>query len=147
MPSSAGNKGSRPILSLHIRHPNQDLSAISRAIGLKLIRIWKAGDRRATPKGTKLDGVHEYSYCALRFDDPDESALSARVQLALTQCKPHVASIETLISSGGSVSLAVGWFMSGSDGETFDWKLLNDLVGMKLSLEMYIYDGAPNKSD
>ena len=43
-------------ISLRLRHPSADPADFTAALGLSPFRCWRAGEARATPKGTPLDG-------------------------------------------------------------------------------------------
>ena len=143
---AAGSKGwriqvgpQRTALSLRIGHPMRDLSSLCAALGLVPTHIWKKGDERKTPRGRKLGGTRDSSYCTIRFGETSRQRLPEKIQAALSLLKPHRELLRELSSTGGEVSFFVGWFLEDNTGSYFDWKILDELVDLRIGLELDIY--------
>jgi hypothetical protein len=94
-----------------------------------------------TPKGTVLPGIRESSYCSVRFDDDEEGSLRVRISSALAVLAQYHTILEQLRSSGGRISLFIGWFCSGQSGESLDHALLGTMARLGISMDLNIYCG------
>jgi hypothetical protein len=128
-------------LSFQMRHPDLDLEEVCKRLGLTPQHIWKAGDRRRTPKGTVLDGYRDASYCSIRFDDDTEGSLPDKINSAIARLNRRRSVLEEVSSSGGRLSFFIGWFSTGDSGDTIDWKSLESLAELKINLELNVYCG------
>lgn len=128
----------RTRLSLQIRHPSRDLSGICRTLGVVPKIIWRKGDEAMTPKGNRLGRLRDNSYCTIDLGSSREP-LPVRIKDALELLKPYRAMLRRLSSSGGRVSLYFGWFCEGDTGEVFDWKILDAMAELRVSLDLSIY--------
>jgi len=129
----------RANLSLHIRHPTRDLSVVCRALGLQLKHMWKRGDERRTPKGSKIGGLRETSYCSIGFGAPSRKPLAKQIEAVLMLLKPHRAMLRRLSSTGGRISFFIGWFCDENTGETFGRQLLDAMADLRIVLDLNIY--------
>lgn len=132
-------KDQRTKLSLHITHPTRDLSAVCDAFGRRPIRLWKAGDERRTPKGTKIGGIRSESACAFDFGPATRRPLAKQIEAALLLLKPHRRMLRSLSSTGGRISLFVGWFCDEYTGESFSHNVLEKMADLRISLDLNIY--------
>jgi len=126
-------------LSLHIEHPNRDLSGICAVLGLKPTHIWKKGDERKTPKGTKIGGTRTNSYCSIELGRLSRNPLPKQIEAILASLKPHRAILRKLSSTGGLVSFYVGWFCDENTGERFGWQILDAMTDLRIALDLNIY--------
>jgi hypothetical protein len=126
-------------LSLHIKHPTRDLSRVCAVLELEPTRIWKKGDERQTPKGTKIGGTRADSYCSIAFGAMSRKPLPKQIEAALSLLKPHREILRKLSSTGGLVSFYVGWFCDEHTGEHFDWQILDTMADLRIALDLNIY--------
>lgn len=126
-------------LSLHIKHPTRDLSAVCIALDLKPTHIWKKGDERQTPRGAKIGGTRTNSYCSIEFGASSRRPLPKQIEAALAVLKPHRAILRRLSSTGGRLSFYVGWFCAGDTGERLDWQLLEAMTDLRIALDLNVY--------
>lgn len=130
----------RTQLSVRLQHPTRDLSRVCDVLGLKPKRIWKKGDERTTPKGTKLGGVYESSFCYFDVGRVSREPLPKQIDTALKLLEPHRSTLRRLNSSGGKISFFVGWFLDDSImGEEFDARLLERMARLRIALDLSIY--------
>jgi hypothetical protein len=102
-------------------------------------RIWKKGDERETPKGTKTGGTRTDSYCSIAFGEVSRKPLPEQIEAALSLLKQHRELLLELSSTGGVLSFFVGWFCDEDTGASFDWKILDEMANLHSSLELNIY--------
>jgi hypothetical protein len=126
-------------LSLHLHHPTRDLAVVCAALGLAPRRIWKAGDERKTPTGTKIGGLRDSSSCSIELGVRSREPLSERFDAALVLLRPHRAMLRELSSEGVRVTFYIGWFCDEHTGDTFPWKLLEEMSDLRIDLELNIY--------
>ena len=134
-------------LSLRIRHPQLDLSIVCGKLGLTPTHIWKAGDKRRTPKGTPLPGDHDLSYCLVILDDDLGKSLAHKIASAIATLQPHSQILDEVTSSGGRVSLFIGWFSSDVSSEMIGRTILSGLADLKIDLEIDVYCGETAKNN
>jgi hypothetical protein len=108
-------------------------------MGLVPTRIWKKGDERKTPKGTKTGGTRANSYCLIAFGEKSPKPLSEKIESALSILKPYREILRELSSSGGALSFFVGWFLDDNTGSYFDWEILNEMAELHIGLDLDIY--------
>jgi hypothetical protein len=128
-------------LSLRIEHPSADLTIVGDSLGMRPIRIWKAGEKRTTPDGKPLAGTYKDSYCTIRFEPIVTNSLPDQIRETVNIIRTHRDLFEQLAASGGAFNLFIGWFSEGNSGEHLDWKLLKDLADLRVSLDLDIYGG------
>lgn len=131
-------KRQRAQLSLHIKHPTRDLSSVCTTLGLEPKHIWEKGEERRTPKGNKLGGKRDSSYCAIELE-PSKASLPKQIEAALALLKPHQAMLRKLSSTGGRISFYVGWFCDEHTGEAFGWEILDAMADLRIALDLNIY--------
>jgi hypothetical protein len=132
-------KRQRVKLSLHIRHPARNLSTVCSDLGFKPAYIWKKGDERLTPKGNRIGGIREASYCSIDFGSTSREHLAKLIEAKLELLKPHQATLRRISTTGGTISFYVGWFCDENTGETFNVQLLREMAGLRIALELNIY--------
>src|SRR5262245_43459063 len=129
----------RTKLSLHIVHPTRDLSSACGSLGLVPKYVWKKGEERRTPKGKKIGGVQEYSYCSIELGPISSEPLPKKIQAALDRLQPHRSILRRLAHTGGKVSFFVGWFCDEHTGERFDALLLGRMASLRIGFDLSIY--------
>ena len=130
---------------MHLRHPTRDLSRVCEILELTPRYIWKKGDERQTPKGNKIVGIRDSSYCTIEVGPESRKALGERLREVLKLLQPHEGIFRELAAAGGAVSLYVGWLCDDSTGEMLDAQLLEEIAKLRMGLELNIY--MPDTSD
>ncbi len=126
-------------LSLHMRHPSRDLSKVVETLQLRPKYIWKSGDDRRSSTGTRIGGKRESSYCSVEIKSAPRTPLVQKIREALAFLAPHRRMLNRLTSTGGKVSLYVGWFCDENTGETFDNSVLRSMSELRVDLELNVY--------
>jgi hypothetical protein len=126
-------------IGLQIRHPSRDLSNLSIALGLQPEIIWKKGDERRTPKGKKIGGVRDYSRWSTEFKFRHRQALPDKIAAILALLTPHRAMLRKISSTGGTISLYIGWFCDDHTGMTLNTQILSAIADLRISIELFIY--------
>lgn len=130
-------------ISLRVFHPVIDPDKITRELGLKPFRCWKAGERRTTPIGTPLKGSWPQSYwCSkqlVRGSTPRSPSLPDAISKLLDRLEPHKAFFHRIRRGGGRVELDVGWYFPVQGGAEFDCALQSRLAKLKIDLSLDIY--------
>jgi hypothetical protein len=126
-------------LSLHIKHPTRDLSRVCSALGFEPTHIWKKGDERRTPKGNKIGGLRENSYCSIELGPTSREPLPKQIESALARLQSHRTLLRRLSSTGGTISFYVGWFCDEDAGETLSAQILESMARYRIALELNIY--------
>jgi hypothetical protein len=106
---------------------------------LRPTNIWKKGDERRTPKGNKVGGVREDSRCMIDFKLPLRQPLPEKFIATLALLKPHRAILRKLSSSGGTISLYIGWFCDENTGVTLDAQIFATMADLRIAVELFIY--------
>jgi hypothetical protein len=112
---------------------------ISKTLGLKPRRKWSAGDSKTTPKGVKLKGHFESSYCWYPLSIPPKSTLEEGLIIWLRKLEKHEELFRSISATGGSVEFLIGWFVKGNAGEVFGWPTLSKLSALRVNLAFDIY--------
>ena len=128
-------------ISLHVRHPIDDLKLLASILKLERFRSWKKGEPRKTPKGTLLEGTSDHSYCCLRVTIVGgelPSACIERFVAGIETVKAAVLELCELKASGGSISLVVTDVGDGGLKDEFNSDLLHAMgrLGINLGLEI-----------
>jgi hypothetical protein len=126
-------------LSLHIRHPTRDLSKVCSGLGLKPKHIWKKGDERRTPKGNKIGGLRDASYCSIDLSPVSRKSLVEQIEANVEMLKRHRSTLRKLSSTGGVISFYIGWFCDEHTGEALSTQLLGAMSDLRIALELNIY--------
>lgn len=122
-------------VSFRIKHPEENLELAAKKLDINPFRIWKAGSLRETPKGKRLDGEYDHSYCCLRLESKEELCRSDLISKFLEKLEKDGKYWSDLSLSGGELSLVIfnEKDKGGYIGE-FDWQLLDRLSKLKISL-------------
>ena len=118
-------------LSLRLRHPVIDPSAITQTLGIEPQHTWKAGDPRRDPAGGALQGVYRESYWMGRLvDEPQLSSARVSVESVLLQNLVHLrrsyAFLEQFRAEGGVAELYVSLYAR----EAFRLELSDESLGL-----------------
>lgn len=122
-------------LSFRIHHPEHDLSSIGARLGVIPYRIWKRGEPKTTPKGRRLTGHREASYCAIRLQLEEES-ISETIREFLLKLEQHQEYFLQLSASGAKLEFYVTLSGESKLAEEFDWKLLARLANLHVSFQI-----------
>jgi hypothetical protein len=126
-------------ISLRIWHPRVDPRQISDALNLRPEVARKARDRRQTPAGRPLTGVHADTYWCCVIPHPRRQQLSASLEWVVERLTPSRKFLKRISQGGGSLELFVGWYSDTNSGEEFSWKLLRKLAGLHIDLSLDVY--------
>lgn len=127
------------MVSLSIEHPTTDHEDISRALSLSPSRQSKAGQLKATPTGTPLQGAYQFSSWGHEFDTSGVTDLSKFLPSVIEQLTPHNLYLLGLVSEGGRVELFCGIFAQGNWDESFHHTMLRKLADMAIDLRLDVY--------
>ncbi|MHB8816509.1 MAG: DUF4279 domain-containing protein [Steroidobacteraceae bacterium] len=102
-------------VSLRIRHPTIDPSAITAALGIQPQHSWRAGQPRRDPAGTELGGAHRDSYWMGRLMDgpqlsSDGSSVEGVILKTLGQLRRSQSFLDQLSAEGGVAELLVSLY-------------------------------------
>ena len=114
-------------------------------LGMTPSRVWKSGERRATPKGRPLEGFYNESYCSIALPALGTESLVDAMRVHVAELSKHRELLDEFVTSGGEVGLAVGWFLERDSGECLAWEFLRDCADLKISLLFYIYLSPPQE--
>ena len=134
-------------LSFRVRHPERDLAHIYVTLGRVPSfvpgRIWKVGDDRQTPRGEKLEGHYDESYCFFRlFDNPQSSDVetpSAALGRLVTSLAGLKDDLRNHVESGGTLELLLSVYVDSNSGETFRPDLMGEMANLQIQLSVDIY--------
>jgi hypothetical protein len=132
-------------ISLRVRHPSLDPAEITSALCLNPSRSWRAGDARATPNGTPLEGKYRDSYWTTDLVEggwPDKE-LALVLNELLDQLAPNKGFFHRMRTEGGTVEFFVGWFFEGQSGDVLDCDLLARMADLKIGLSLDVYQPEP----
>ena len=132
-------KYQRTTLSLQFRHPERDLTAICDELGLAPKFIWKAGDQRRTPRGNLLEGIRPSSYCSIDLGPTRRVSLARQIETALGLLQPHRRMLRRFSSSGGGISLFIGWFLDADIREVLEHRLLGQAADLRVAIDLDVY--------
>ena len=137
-------------MSLRIWHPSIEPALISKAMALEPGRSWRAGEKRATPKGRPLEGKYpeSYWYSDLTGEDPENADVLCLEDALLEQLENLGKSAEflkTVRESGGHCEVFVGLYGRWNYAFEFSPALLLrfSALGLALSLDVYPNIEAP----
>ncbi len=123
-------------ISFQIKHPEENLEFAAKKLGINPFRIWKANSQRKTPKGKRLDGKYDHSYCCLRLENEKGLCGTDLIAGILEEFEKDDQYWSGLFLSGGRFSLVIfgekDKYISYAD--IFDWQLLDRLSKLKISL-------------
>ncbi|MFU8778640.1 MAG: DUF4279 domain-containing protein [Roseovarius sp.] len=121
-------------ISFRITHPEENLKIAAEKLEMKPFRIWRSGDQRQTPKGKKLDGKHDSSYCCVDLDGIEGHSVSEKLEKFLEKADKHHNYWVDLANTGGNLSIVVYNEGDGRFVDVFNWRLLEHLSRLKISL-------------
>ena len=134
-------------LALQMRHPTRDLLPVCTALGLVPRIAWKKGDERRTPKGRSLGGVRDSSYCSAHLGETSREPLSEKIEAALMRLEPYREVLEEVWSTGGRLSLLVGWFLDEDTGDTLGLPILQKMSELRIELGVNLYVSCEHSND
>jgi hypothetical protein len=132
-------KQQRSKLGIQIQHPSRDLSKVCLTLGLKPKIVWKKGEERRTPKGNKIGGIRNFSHCSIDFKFPARQPLHEKIVAILARLKPYRTMLRKLWSTGGTISLYIGWFCDADTGLPLDTQILSVMADLRVSVELFVY--------
>ena len=89
-----------------------------------------------------MDGVYRDSYWTAPVTEGavDQADLPTAVSVAIEGLWPHRQFFIDCSESGGAAEFFIGWFFpDGNSGDIFDWRLMERLSQMRISLSLDIY--------
>ena len=134
-------------VSLRFRHPEIDPMIISKNIGIKPSRSWKAGESRTTPQGEELGGTNKETYWTGPLHS-GKSVYSRKIVLedfllkTIDELEHKNKFIKKLLRSGGEVEFFIGIFGDRDYGFEINRDIINKLgiIGISLGICIYIED-------
>jgi hypothetical protein len=130
-------------LSLRLKHPHADMISVIEQIGMKPHIHWNKGDPRQTPTGTVLEGQRDFSYCSF----PLVKKATTELDELILECLESLTLVEEVIhrfvKSGGTATLAIGWFCIGDSGDEISEATIATLARISLQVAFYLYFTAP----
>jgi uncharacterized protein DUF4279 len=112
---------------------------VCRTLGLRPKVIWKRGDERRTPKGTRIGGTRSDSHCSIELGATSRAGLSKKIETAVRLLKPHRTLLRRLSSTGGRISFYIGWFCDEHTGEALSHENLARMAELRIALDLNIY--------
>jgi hypothetical protein len=117
--------------------------AVIEQIGIKPHIHWNKGDPRQTPTGTALEGQRDFSYCSFPLVKKATAELDELVLECLESLTPVEEVIQQFVISGGTATLAIGWFCIGDSGGEISKTTIAALARISLKVDFYLYLTAP----
>ena len=130
-------------LSLRLRHPEADLSPIAQRLGLTPSWRWTKDDPRSTPLNPELEGSRSASYCSIPLPIEQATDMDAALTDALKVISPAEQELKALVNSGGTASMAIGWFCDGDAGARISDTIVARMARLKLTVDVYLYFSPP----
>jgi hypothetical protein len=126
-------------VSLRIRHPALKAIEICDELDLVPHVKWSIGEQRKTPKGRKLKGIYDETYCTFKIEHEEDEFISTLLSRMNKTLKKKMPFLSNLISTGGSIEYFIGWYLDENAGDIFDSDLLKELsdLGISLSFDLY----------
>ena len=125
------------LISLRLRHPSADLSAIAKEIGLEPHRAWMKGDARQTPKAQPLEGHYDSSYVTVQIEAGTDSVNDV-LQRLCDRLAGHMNRITEIRNTGGSLEVYIT--LAAGHGLSIDHATLLRLGELGLSLELDCFE-------
>lgn len=127
-------------VSVRLRHPSENLTALSEQLGLEPSRSWFAGERRTTPRGEPLDGLWDHSYSTMPVDVENDDGLEAALERMASFLSGNAQALEQHVSSGGSIELFIGYFQEGfNSGFSLSAELMSKYAALGVNLDFDVY--------
>jgi len=140
--------------SLRLRHDRKSLSNIAQQIGLSARVAWDIGEQNKRLDGKLSPGVRDNSYRTYDLGDETSTGDEAGVDLDdaiskyLHKLEPLKSTIRSLVKSGGTASLAIGWFCdSAIGGDQISSETLRKMADLRLTLDLYLYMSVPTSAE
>ncbi|GAB6044373.1 hypothetical protein JCM17961_50630 [Endothiovibrio diazotrophicus] len=100
---------------------------------------WKAGDQKRSPKGRKLNGTYDHTYCVFRIDYDERACLQEIIETQNKKLSIKTDFLQKLTKDGGEIEYFIGWYAKTNTGDLFHWKLLKDTSDLHISLSFDVY--------
>lgn len=127
---------------LMIKHPDMDPARITSALGIAPRRVWKAGDPRQTPIGTKLPGQWPGSYWMIAEEEVGYRDFFTSVENWVDKLEPFATFLSEIIGTGGSISIALQLSGKQNIGDIIGWEYLARLAALKITLGVEVFPHA-----
>jgi hypothetical protein len=115
----------------------------AKRLGLPVAQLWTKGDPRRTPKGDLLAGTRDTSYCSISLEVGDTLDLAEAMASSLSLIEMAGEELKGIVQTGGTASIAIGWFCSGDAGASVPAHLVAKLAQLDLTLDFYLYFSPP----
>ena len=100
----------------------------------------EAGDRRRTPTGQVLEGLHDNTCWCSESIDGDGFDLASTLESSLESLESHRSFLTDFNSTGGKTEYFIGWYTDGRNtGEIFHSGLLQRLADLRIDLALDVY--------
>lgn len=121
-------------------HPTLPHDSISGRLGLAERFAHTAGDPRASPSGSPLDGVCEDTYVSMQMARKRTAELGDEIESCYGRIEMHADFIRTIVDAGGKVEFYVSAFLKDLGGSELNSLLLKRLAntGMGFAIELYL---------
>lgn len=129
-------------LSLRLRHDAADMLTVIEQMGIKPKIFWNKGDPRQTPAGTVLEGQRDFSYCSFPLIKRTTEDLEETILECLKSIVPVEHVLHDFVRSGGTATLAIGWFCNGDSGAEISETTIAALARISLRVDFYLYFSA-----
>jgi len=127
-------------LSVRLRHPSENLAALSGELGLEPSRSWVAGEGRTTPRGEPIDGVWDHSYSTMPVEVENDDGLEAALERMASFLSGKAPALKHHINSGGTIELFIGYFQEGfNSGFSMSSELMGKYAAFGVGLDFDIY--------
>jgi hypothetical protein len=126
--------------SLRLRHDKDDLSVVTRQLGIASEVGWNRGDPKVSLKGLPLEGQRDFSYRT--FPLVVVTDVEAAIPECLERLMPFSSVLPSFVNSGGTASIAVGWFGDADvGGGRISADAVTDMAKLRPTLDLYLYFG------
>lgn len=126
--------------SLRLRHDTADLSTVTADLGLVADAGWDKGDPNRTLQGAPRSGMRDDSYRSFSLGVVHDTDLSDALDPCIQKLTPWASVLQSFVSSGGTATLAVGWFCdSAIGGGSVPQSSLAEMARLRLTLDLYVY--------
>lgn len=126
--------------SLRLRHDTNNLSMVTKQLGLSADSGWDKGEQNRTLQGSPRPGTRDTSYRSFSLGVATSTDLKDALSDCLRKLAPAASVIQSFVSSGGMASLAIGWFCdSAVGGDRIPSDIIIKLAGLNLTLDFYLY--------
>jgi hypothetical protein len=128
--------------SLRLRHDKDDLSVVTRQLGIASEVGWNRGDPKVSLKGLPLEGQRDFSYRTFPLGVVTDVDVEAAIPECLERLMPFSSVLQSFVNSGGTASIAVGWFGDADvGGGRISADAVTDMAKLRLTLDLYLYFG------